>query len=153
VEDHLRFCALAGADPLAVRTDMVAARIGDLWDRPEPASGEPDASRFRLRAGERDGPAVCDRGPVVYQFLVEDGLRELNPVRSGQSGRRGRPRQGLVRRVEQAPWIPDELDWCKILQAVQAEPGAQPLMVALAYNGALRREALLRQEPGDFEPT
>lgn len=88
-----------------------------------------------------------------YQFLVEDGLRELNPVRRGQSGRRGRrPRQGLVRRVEKAPWIPNEWDWQKILQAVQTEPLRNRLMVALAYDGALRREELARLEIGDFEP-
>lgn len=76
----------------------------------------------------------------------------MNPVRRGQSGRRGRPWQGLVRRVEQAPWIPNEDDWRKILQAAQAEPLRNRLMVALAYDGALRREELVQLEPGDFEP-
>ncbi|MFI0977665.1 hypothetical protein ACH4SP_11645 [Streptomyces sp. NPDC021093] len=46
------------------------------------------------------------------EYLVEDGLRERNPVRRGKSSRRGRPpRQGLVRRLEQAPWIPNEDVW------------------------------------------
>jgi integrase len=88
-----------------------------------------------------------------YEFLVEDGLRERNPVRRGQSGRRGRrARQGLVRRVEQAPWIPNERDWQRILHAVTAEPLRNRLMVALAYDGALRREELVQLAVEDFEP-
>jgi integrase/recombinase XerD len=88
-----------------------------------------------------------------YEFLVEDELRERNPVRRGQSGRRGRrPRQGLVRRIEQAPWIPNEWDWQKILSVATTQPLRNRLMVGLAYDGALRREELVQLEIGDFEP-
>ena len=152
VEDHLRFCMLTGADPLTSRTDLVAAWIGDLRERPNPRV----ANLTHLDSGCGLANATIQQYVVAvrsfYQFLVEDGLRELNPVRRGQSGRRGRARQGLVRRVEQAPWIPNEDDWLKILQATQAEPLRNRLMVALAYDGALRREELVQLEPGDFEP-
>ncbi|MEO3795896.1 site-specific integrase [Nonomuraea sp. B10E15] len=88
-----------------------------------------------------------------YEFLVEDGLRERNPVRRGHSSRHGgRARQGLVRRVEQAPWIPSEAAWQSILVATTAQPLRNRLMVALAYDGALRREELIQLELGDFEP-
>ncbi|MEJ8654965.1 site-specific integrase [Streptomyces halotolerans] len=89
-----------------------------------------------------------------YEYLVEDGLREQNPVRRGQAGRGGRrPRQGLVRHIEQAPWIPNEDVWQRILAAGAAESLRNRLMVTLAYDGALRREELVQLDVEDFEPT
>lgn len=153
VEDHLRFCALTGVDPLTARPDAVAAWIGDMHDRPNPRA----AKLVHLDSGSGLSNATIQQRVIAarsfYEFLVEDGLRERNPVRRGQSGRRGRrPRQGLVRRVERAPWIPNEWDWQKILHAVQAEPLRNRFMVALAYDGALRREELVGLQVGDFEP-
>ena len=88
-----------------------------------------------------------------YDFLVEDEIRERNPVRRGQSGRGGRqPRQGLVRRVEKAPWIPNEHFWERILTACEPEPLRNRLMVTIAYDGALRREELVSLEIDDLEP-
>jgi integrase len=40
VEDHLRFCALAGVEPLTIRADVVAAWIGDMFERANPRSRE-----------------------------------------------------------------------------------------------------------------
>lgn len=137
LEDHLRFCVLEGADPLFVKADVVAAWIGDLLERPCANA------TVQLRV-------VAVRS--FYDLLVEDGLRERNPVRRGQSGRRGRARQGLVRRVEQAPWIPTESDWQRVLEAALVEPLRNRFMVALAYDGALRREELVGLQVGDFEP-
>ncbi|MEQ4722928.1 hypothetical protein [Nonomuraea sp. B19D2] len=78
------------------------------------------------------------------------GVSQPSVLLSGRRGRR--PRQGLVRRVEKAPWIPNEWDWQKVLQATGAEPLRNRLMLALAYDGALRREELVHLEIGDFEP-
>jgi integrase/recombinase XerD len=153
VEDHLRFCGLAGADPLTSRSDLVAAWIGDLRERPNLQA----ANLMHLDSGCGLANATIQQYVIAvrsfYEFLVEDGLRELNPVRRGQSGRRGRPRQGLVRRVEQAPWIPNVDDWAKILRAALAEPLRNRLMVALAYDGTLRREELVLLEPGGCSPS
>jgi site-specific recombinase XerD len=122
VEDHLRFCALTGADPLTLRADHVAAWMGDLRERPNPQA----ANLTHLDSGCGLANVTIQQYVIAarsfYEFLVEDGLRELNPVRRGQSGRPGRPRQGLARRVERAPWIPNEDDWRNTLQAAQAEP-------------------------------
>ncbi|MFG2006154.1 tyrosine-type recombinase/integrase [Spirillospora sp. NPDC048911] len=153
VEDHLRFCALVGADPLTVRADVVAAWVGDMHERPNPRA----AKLVHFDSGSGLSNATIQQRVIAvrsfYEFLVEDELRERNPVRRGQSGRRGRrPKQGLVRRVEQAPWIPNEWDWQKILSAVKSQPLRNRLMVGLAYDGALRREELVQLEIGDFEP-
>ena len=153
VEDHLRFCIVVGADPLTARADVVAGWIGDMHERPGSRRSNPDG----LDCGVGLSNATIQQRVVAvrsfYDFLVEDGLRERNPVHRGRSGRRGRqPRQGLVRRVEQAPWIPNEWDWQRILHAAAVEPLRNRLMVALAYDGALRREELVQLAVEDFEP-
>jgi F420H(2)-dependent quinone reductase len=40
VEDHLRFCALVDVEPLTIRADVVAAWIGDMFERPNPRSSK-----------------------------------------------------------------------------------------------------------------
>ncbi|WP_030870449.1 tyrosine-type recombinase/integrase [Streptomyces sp. NRRL S-37] len=152
VEDHLRFCAVHGTDPLLARADTVAAWIRDMLDRPlrRPAKG-PRRSDAGLANATIQQRLVAVRS--FYEYLVEDGLREQNPVRRGQASRGGRrPRQGLVRRVEQAPWIPNEEIWQRILTASGEEPLRNRLMVTLAYDGALRREELVQLDVEDFEP-
>ncbi|WP_442811204.1 tyrosine-type recombinase/integrase [Streptomyces sp. NBC_00481] len=62
------------------------------------------------------------------------------------------PRQGLVRHIEQAPWIPNEDVWQRILAACTAESLRNRLRVTLAYDGALRREELVQLDVEDFEP-
>lgn len=153
VEDHLRFCAGADTDPLTVRADVVAAWIGDMRSRP---NSRPDKVTNGASGSGLSNATIQQRVVAVrsfYEFLVEDGLRERNPVRRGQSSRRGgKAKQGLVRRVEQAPWIPNEWDWQQVLVAAAVEPLRNRLMVALAYDGALRREELAQLAVEDFEP-
>ncbi|QDN62869.1 site-specific integrase [Streptomyces sp. S1D4-14] len=150
-EDHLRFCAVEGTDPVLAGADTVAAWIGDMLDRPRQRSAKaplhPETGLANATVQQR---LVAVRS--FYEYLVEDGLRERNPVRRGQPSRRGRrPRQGLVRRLEQAPWIPNDDVWQRILVACATEPLRNRLMVALAYDGALRREELVQLDVGDFE--
>lgn len=153
VDDHLRFLTEAGTDPLVAGLDVVAAWIGDMLSRQNPRG----AVLVHLDSGAGLANATVQQRIVAvrsfYEFLVEDSPRERNPVRRGQSGRRGkRPRQGLVRRVEQAPWIPTDAQWQQILQAAALEPARNRLMITLAYDGALRREELVQLDVGDFEP-
>ncbi|WP_316765082.1 tyrosine-type recombinase/integrase [Streptomyces herbicida] len=148
VEDHLRSCAAEETDPLLARANTVAAWIRDMLDRP---------SKTPPRAGTGLANATIQQGLVAvrsfYEYLVEDGLREQNPVRRGQAGRGGRrPRQGLVRHIEQAPWIPNDDVWQRILAACATESLHNRLMVTLAYDGALRREELVQLNVEDFEP-
>jgi integrase len=145
VDDHLAFCLTIGARPEMARPDAVAAWIGDMHQRPNRNGGVGLAnSTIQVRI-------VAVRS--FYDFLVEEGIRERNPVRRGQSSRRGcRAKQGLVRRVEKAPWIPNEQAWERILRACEHEPVRNRLMVTFAYDGALRREELVSLEPGDLEP-
>jgi site-specific recombinase XerD len=136
-----------------LRRDVIADWIGDLHMRP--SGFGTNVRHLPSRAGL--SPATLQQRISAvrsfYEYLVEDGLRDHNPVRRGESGRRGRPpRRGLVGRVEWAPWIPNELAWARILDACRTEPLRNRLMVALAYDGALRREELVQIEIDDLEP-
>ncbi|MFD5827004.1 tyrosine-type recombinase/integrase [Lentzea sp. NPDC060358] len=138
VDDHLAFCLTIGVTPEEARPDAVAAWIGEMHQRPNPSGGVGLAnSTIQVRIVEVRS---------FYDFLVGEGIRERNPVCRGQSSRRGgRAKQGLVWRVEKAPWIPNERAWDRILRTCENEPVRNRLMVTFAYDGALRREELRAQ--------
>jgi len=92
---------------------------------------------------------------LFYDFLVEEGLRDSNPVGRG----RYRPGQGfgggprpLVPRMVKLPWIPSEQEWLDVLDVFRAEPVRNRLMLALAYDAALRREELCSLRTDDLDP-
>ncbi|MGW1505611.1 hypothetical protein ACWCQW_45340 [Streptomyces mirabilis] len=61
---------------------------------------------------------------LFYDFLMEEGVRESNPVGRGgyTPGRRGSGHQrGLVPRLTKLPWIPGEEQWLRILPVARRE--------------------------------
>src|ERR1700691_4215895 len=95
---------------------------------------------------------------LFYDFLVEEGVRASTPVGRGRytPGRRfgaapggGR---GLVPRMVKLPWIPSEAEWLQVLEVFRSEPGRNRVMLALAYDAALRREELCSLRTDDFDP-
>ena len=51
---------------------------------------------------------------LFYDYLIEEGVRESNPVGRGRytPGRRfGGQQRGLVPRLTKLPWIPTEPQW------------------------------------------
>ncbi|MFI6063306.1 tyrosine-type recombinase/integrase [Streptomyces sp. NPDC051286] len=92
---------------------------------------------------------------LFYDFLMEEGLRESNPVGRGRytPGRqRGGQQRGLVPRLTKLPWIPSEQQWLGILQVAREEPVRNRVMLALAYDAALRREELCSLRTDDLDP-
>jgi integrase len=57
-----------------------------------------------------------------------------------------------VHRLVKLPWIPTEQQWLDILAVAAAEPLRNRLMLALAYDAALRREELCSLRTGDLDP-
>jgi site-specific recombinase XerD len=57
---------------------------------------------------------------LFYDFLMEEGLRESNPVGRGHYTP-GCQQRGLVPRLTKLPWIPSEQQWLGILQAAREE--------------------------------
>lgn len=82
VEDHLRFCVLAGADPLTLRADVVAAWIGDLHERPN-RMGAHGAGGRPGRSPGREPAAAVRRRPGH----VPGGRRSRSPHMPGPTGK------------------------------------------------------------------
>ena len=92
---------------------------------------------------------------LFFDFLVDEGVRESNPVGRGRytPGRKwGGQQRGLVPRVVKLPWIPTERQWSAILVVAVAEPPRNRVMLALAYDAALRREELCSLRTDDLDP-
>ena len=93
---------------------------------------------------------------LFYDFLVEEGLRESNPVGRGRytPGRRFAGGSGwtVVPRMVKLPWIPSEAEWLQALAVFRGEPVRNRVMLALAYDAALRREELCCLRTDDLDP-
>lgn len=92
---------------------------------------------------------------LFYGFLVEEGLRESDPVGRGRfvPGRcHAGTKRGLVPRFTKLPWIPDEQEWLEVLAAVVVGPARDRLVLALACGAALRREGLCSLRADDIDP-
>ena len=152
---YLQVYARDGVDPLAAGRAQVAAFVGEL------------ASRLSLRganvvsidSGAGLANATLQQRLVAvrlfYDFLVEEGVRESNPVGRGRytpRGGFGAGRRGLVPRMTRLLWIPGEQQWLDILEAARGEPVRNRVMLALAYDAALRREELCSLRTSDLDP-
>ncbi len=77
-----------------------------------------------------------------YDYLIEEGIRQINPVGRGRytpgKGSSGARDRGLIPRYKKLPWLPTDEQWRTILEAAKDEPTRNRLMLALAYDAALR---------------
>ena len=93
---------------------------------------------------------------LFFDFLMEEGVRNTNPVGRGRYTRAkgyGAPAaRGLVRRYKRLPWVPSDEQWHRLLGRARDEPLRNRCMLALAYDAALRREELCALEAGDIQP-
>lgn len=144
LNDYLSFCARSGIDPECAGRAEIATYFRDLAGRP-PARG-------RSAVGLANA-TLCQRLTIIrlfYEHLVEEGVRPVNPV--GRAAAGGRGRRAMIQAQRRLPWIPSEDDWRAIVGAARDEPLRNRLMLALAYDAALRREELCSLETGDFDP-
>jgi integrase/recombinase XerD len=153
--EYLQVCERDDIDPLTANRSQVAAFVRELTSRP----GRRGANVVALDSGKGLANATLQQRLVpvrlFYDFLVEEGLRDSNPVGRG----RYRPGQGfgggprpLVPRMVKLPWIPSEQEWLDVLAVFRAEPVRNRLMLALAYDAALRREELCSLRTDDLDP-
>ena len=156
--EYLGVCEREGIDPLRATRAQVGVFVRELMRRPSRRG----ANVLALDSGAGLSNATLQQRLVpvrlFYDFLIEEGLRESNPVGRGSysPGRRlgggrgqGRP---LVPRMVKLPWIPAEAEWLQILEVFRGEPVRNRVMVALAYDAALRREELCSLRTDDLDP-
>ena len=151
--DYLRFCERAGIDVVDAGRADIAGYVRDLRERP----GRHGANVIALDSGAGLANATLQlRVTVVrlfYDFLVEVRVRDRNPVGRGYRSADGRGgRRGLVPRFEPLPWIPTDAQWRAVLETAAGESLRNRLMLALAYDAALRREELCLVATDDLDP-
>jgi site-specific recombinase XerD len=156
--EYLQVCEREGVDPVAANRAQVAVFVRELTSRPSCRG----ANVVTLDSGVGLANATLQQRLVpvrlFYDFLVEEGLRESNPVGRGRyTPGRGWPVGGgharpLVPRMVKLPWIPAEQQWRDVLAVFRVEPIRNRVMLALAYDAALRREELCSLRTDDLDP-
>jgi site-specific recombinase XerD len=153
--EYLTMCDREGIDPLTANRAHIAVYVRELTERPSHRG----ANVVSLDSGSGLANATIQQRLVpvrlFYDFLMEEGVRESNPVGRGRytPGRRHSGQQrGLVPRLTKLPWIPSEAQWRDILEAARNEPIRNRVMLALAYDAALRREELCSLRTDDLDP-
>ena len=96
--DTSRCASGKDVDPVTANRAHVAGLRPRAHDQAGPSRGQRRLDRLRLGAGERHHPARLVPVRLFYDHLIEEGLREFNPVGRGKytPGRRfgGRTRPG-----------------------------------------------------------
>jgi integrase/recombinase XerD len=156
LEDYFVFCARYSIDANSATRGQLAAYIRDLAHRPNlrnltttstaPTLGLANATlRQRLTAVR-----------LYYDYLIEEGLRDTNPVGRGRytagKGFGGHRERSLIPVYRKLPWIPSDAEWQAIIDAARCESPRNRLMLALAYDAGLRREELCALATGDIDP-
>ncbi len=147
LQDYFRFCASQEIRPETAHQEHIARYVRDMSQR----------SR-----GDKVGlsnATMRQRVTVIrlyYDHLMEEGLREQNPVRHGHysAGKSfgGMRDRGLLPYFRKLPWIPDDTQWLALLASARTEPVRNRVMLALAYDSALRREELCALQVEDIDP-
>jgi site-specific recombinase XerD len=153
--EYLETCERVGVDPLAVDRAHIAGYVRELTERPHRRGG--NVVSIDSGAGLANATLQQRLVPVrlFYDFLVEEGLRESNPVGRGRytsRGHGGGQQRGLIPRLAKLPWIPADAQWMELLAVAADEPVRNRVMLALAYDAALRREELCSLRTDDLDP-
>lgn len=155
LDDYLNFCKRQRLDPEDAGRDHVALYVNDLATRSNPRS----AKVLETGAGSGLSNATIQLRltavRLFYDRLVEEGLREINPVGRGKytpgNAFAGKRERGLVRRYRKLPWIPGDDEWRSLLGVFGDESIRDRLMLMLSYDGALRREELVKLDLADVD--
>ena len=151
--DYLAFCDRVGVDATVAGRAQIARYVRDLRERP----GRHGANVIVLGSDAGLSAATLQlRVTVVrlfYDFLVEERVRDRNPVGRGYRSADGcAGRRGLVGRTDRLPWIPTDAQWRAVLEVAAGERLRNRLMLALAYDAGLRREELCLLGSDDLDP-
>jgi integrase/recombinase XerD len=154
--DYLAFCQHQRIDVVSATREHVGLFVQELRNRSNPHGSKTHPTAL----GTGLAPATLQRRLTVvrlfYDYLVELSVRATNPIPRGRytsANQFGQPAaRGLLRRVYRQPWIPNELQWHAILDALKTASIRDRFMFALSYDAALRREELCALQVDDFDP-
>ena len=148
LDDFFGFLAARRTTIQAVDRRQLADYVESLSSRPRPRSRRRDAGLANATIQQR-----LTTLRLYFDFLVEGGLVEFNPVGRGRyrPGSAESGQCGLLRRQPHLPWLPDETEWSQLVAAASDEPLRNRLMFALAYACALRREEVCALHVADLD--
>ncbi|MCX5063884.1 site-specific integrase [Streptomyces sp. NBC_00452] len=153
--EYLLICERDDVDPVTAGRLHVAAFVKDLSTRPSRRG----ANVVVLDSGAGLANATLQQRLVpvrlFYDYLIEEGLRESNPVGRGRytPGRKfGSHERGLVPHLVKLPWIPSEQQWLDLLDVVREEPVQNRVMLALPTTPLCAREELCSLRTEDVDP-
>jgi site-specific recombinase XerD len=156
LEDFLTFSSRNGVLPASATREHIALYLRDLATRPNPRG----ANVRVLDSGAGLANATLQQRLVAvrlfFDYLVEEGLRQDNPVGRGryapQRSFGSAYQRGMLPRRQKLPWIPSDEQWQFVVHSARGEPVRNRFMLALAYDAALRREELCSLDVGDIDP-
>jgi integrase/recombinase XerD len=155
LNDFLEVCQRRDARVESVTKGDIACYVEDLATRPRLGKARNDgdlAAGLANRTIQQRLTAVR----LFYDFLMETGVRDTNPVGRGRytpgSGFYGLRQRALVPRYQRTPWIPGDEQWRAFLECTLREQSLRnQLMVFMAYDGGLRRSELLSLKLSDID--
>lgn len=156
LQDYLAFCGNHNIVMQAATRGHLAAYANDLLNR----SHRRGCNVVHVDSGSGLANATIQLRLVAvrlfYDYLVEEGQRQTNPVGRGRytigKGFAGPGKRGLVPRLSKLPWIPTDDQWQAILAVARQQPIRNRVMLALAYDAGLRREELCALRSDDLDP-
>ena len=152
--DYLNVCERDGVEPICATRADIASYVHDLRGR----TSQRGANVVSIDSGVGLANSTLQQRLVAvrlfYDFLIEEGRREINPVGRGRytPGRGFGDRRGLIPRFTGLPWIPTDEQWSDFLDSARDESVRNRFMVALAYDAGLRREELCLLRTDDLDP-
>ncbi len=154
LNDYLAFCSRHSLLPETLTRESLALYVQDLATRANPRG----ANILSIGSGRGLSRAtMLQRLTVVrlyHDYLIEKQIRLDNPVGRGNyvAGKGVITNQrGLLPAQHKLPWIPSDSEWLEVLRLLKGEKLRNQVMLLLAYDGALRREELVRLEISDFD--
>jgi integrase/recombinase XerD len=156
LEDFLAWCDRTQVRATEAGRAELSRYVGDLRSRPGPGGERVVSltSGFGLSNATLQQRLTAVR--LFFDHLIDQGLRETNPVGRGRytPGKAfgTRLERGLIGRERRLPWIPSDTEWDRFLEKARSERIRNRCMLALAYDTALRREELCGLEARDLQP-
>ncbi len=154
LNDYLAFCSRHQLLPEDITREGLALYVQDLATRANPRGAKIlslDSGCGLSRATMRQRLTVVR---LYHDYLIEKQIRPDNPVGRGKyvAGKGiGTAHRGLLPAQHKLPWIPSDQEWQDVLRMLKGEKLRNQVMLLLAYDGALRREELVRLELADFD--
>jgi integrase/recombinase XerD len=153
LDDYLRLCAQKDLHVEQATKSEIACYVEEMSTRAHKARA--DCKTIRPGLANRTILQRLTAVRLFYDYLMETGLRDTNPVGRGRytpgTGFYGFRQRGLVRSYQRLPWIPSDPEWQRFLREVLAASVRNQLMISLAYDGALRRSELLSLSLADID--